>query len=1308
MEFLQLPHKLKYMKKALILSAQLLLLLTMVSAQRNAVSDSVLCARYSVIFNKDDDRFISFDGFGDNHFPEFKRDCSNLNGAITIGANNVWPGGGLGYSLSGSGMNSLGIWDSGAIRGSHKEFKNRVTQMDGTTSLSSHSNGVAGIMMATGVLPTAKGMSYQANLKAWDFNNDKAEMAAAANSLLVSNHSYANLAGWVFTGGFQYWLGDTALNQDNDWKFGFYDSRTATWDSISYKFPYYLIVKAIGNDRGNSVAPGTPHYYWDGFAWVYSTRVRNNVGPYDCIVTYGTAKNILSVGAVEVLPNGYSAPPITMYTNSSWGPTDDGRIKPDVVTGTGSSSTPNSSHDSAYQVLGGTSIASGAASGSLLLLQQHHFNLRNRYMKSSTLKGLVIHSANRCKTNFGPNYESGWGLINIRKSAQILSDSNNNMVKEYTLNNNDTFTMMVYANGVDTSKATICWTDPPSVVTAPAYNDTTPKLINDLDLRLISLANGQEYKPYILNPSNPSAAATNGDNYRDNVEQIHGLGLPQGFYNLRVTHKRSLQNNQVQDFSFISSNLATTSSVINISNSAAPINNIFKGTYNAVVYRIDVSVLTSATALNELHFTSAGSYATNDISNFKIWYHNNPDFSSGTPQLLSTLTTNLGAGIHHITGLSKILNLGTNYIFITSDIPCISSANSLSINAISTSDIKFVWGAVSGIGFTSSSINIVSSDIGAIASPSTNICLGDVITLSGTGASSYNWDNGIVDAEPFIPLSTTSYTVIGTDMYGCDYDTTVTIVVNSLPNVGVAANPSVHVCLGSNVTLSGTGASSYQWSAGIINATPFIPLSSPSTYLVTGIDSITGCRNVDSITIFINPSIKVSASTFAICLGDSVSLSASGGVSYVWSPSSSLNTSVGSSVSATPQITTTYTSIGTDTSGCLTSDSITIFVFNSAPGNPSSFYSSNITNESFDLDWTQTANTVNYSIDIATDPSFNNILSSYNGFTLTSTHALISGLTAGTTYYARIKSVNSCFNSNYVVDTITLKPNPPSGLNHTLVNLNDFTANWTPSNGATSYLLDVALDRNFSSYVTGYNSVSVSGVSNLVNGLSMFTKYYYRVRAVNPSGISSYSVVDSLNTLSLDVHLYLTAYLEGLYLGSNTMIASPFSADGVSPTNIADTITVELHEALPPYSLVYSTQALLETNGSSHIIFSGTGANGNNYYVVVKHRNSIVTWSALPLAMSNAGVSYDFSSSQTQAAGDNLKDDGNGVFLIYSGDVNQDGSVDFNDYPDLDLGSSNGDLGYLPTDLNGDSSVDFNDYPLIDTNSSMGIIEMTP
>jgi hypothetical protein len=67
-----------------------------------------------------------------------------------------------------------------------------------------------------------------------------------------------------------------------------------------------------------------------------------------------------------------------------------------------------------------------------------------------------------------------------------------------------------------------------------------------------------------------------------------------------------------------------------------------------------------------------------------------------------------------------------------------------------------------------------------------------------------------------------------------------------------------------------------------------------------------------------------------------------------------------------------------------------------------------------------------------------------------------------------------------------------------------------------------------------------------------------------------------------------------------------------------------------------------------------------------------------------------------------------GIYLIYSGDINQDGAVDFNDYPNLDISSSTGVLGYDANDLNGDASVDFNDYPIIDVNSSNGVIAVSP
>jgi hypothetical protein len=201
---------------------------------------------------------------------------------------------------------------------------------------------------------------------------------------------------------------------------------------------------------------------------------------------------------------------------------------------------------------------------------------------------------------------------------------------------------------------------------------------------------------------------------------------------------------------------------------------------------------------------------------------------------------------------------------------------------------------------------------------------------------------------------------------------------------------------------------------------------------------------------------------------------------------------------------------------------------------------------------------------------------------------------------------------------------------------------------------------------------------------------------------------DSLSnpTVVLPVtNLALTAFLQGLYLGSGVMTSAPFNSDGTSPTSIADTITVELRNA-STQALAYSNTATISTTGIANVTFAGE-VSGSSYYIVIKHRNSIATWSANPVLFS-AATSYSFASSDAQAIGNNLANLGNGVYGIFSGDLNQDGSVDFNDYPALDIASSDGVLGYDPNDLNGDAAVDFNDYPIIDVNSSNGVISITP
>ncbi len=203
-----------------------------------------------------------------------------------------------------------------------------------------------------------------------------------------------------------------------------------------------------------------------------------------------------------------------------------------------------------------------------------------------------------------------------------------------------------------------------------------------------------------------------------------------------------------------------------------------------------------------------------------------------------------------------------------------------------------------------------------------------------------------------------------------------------------------------------------------------------------------------------------------------------------------------------------------------------------------------------------------------------------------------------------------------------------------------------------------------------------------------------------------FTIADTTTIPPSNVNLTIHAFLQGFYLGGGTMAAAPFNADGISPTNIADTITVELHDA-STQALSYSTTALLNTNGSCIVTFPSS-ANGNSYYVVILHRNSITTWSSIPVLMSASGTSYNFSSSASQAAGSNLANDGSGIFIIYTGDINQDGAVDFSDYPSLDIASSNGVIGYDTNDLDGNGAVDFADYPMIDINSSNGVLSTTP
>ena len=198
-----------------------------------------------------------------------------------------------------------------------------------------------------------------------------------------------------------------------------------------------------------------------------------------------------------------------------------------------------------------------------------------------------------------------------------------------------------------------------------------------------------------------------------------------------------------------------------------------------------------------------------------------------------------------------------------------------------------------------------------------SVCSGTSVTLSGTGASSYSWDNGVTNGTAFTPTTTATYTVTGTDGNGCVTTDDVVVTVNALPSVSAGNDEAI--CDGDQITLSGSGASTYSWSGGVTNGTAFTP-GSTATYTVTGTDG-NGCVNTDQVTITVNTLPTVSAgSDQTVCAGEQVTLSGSGANSYSWT------NSVTDGQAFTPSSTTTYTVTGTDGNGCTATDDVTVTV----------------------------------------------------------------------------------------------------------------------------------------------------------------------------------------------------------------------------------------------------------------------------------------------------------------------------------------------------------------------------------------------
>jgi hypothetical protein len=396
----------------------------------------------------------------------------------------------------------IGIWDGGKVQ-FHKDLSGRVRLVETTLDFSEHATHVSGTIASSGAgNKDARGMATRARIYSYNYNGDIiGEMGTAVDEfqIKIANHSWSNIVGWNYS----------SENETWEWWgnrfFGFYHLEAASQDRL-VRNKDLLIVRAAGNDRDEAyIGP-----YEDG----YSGEIEEDLQPpdpeYRSITPYATSKNVVTVGALmkDDVMTGFS----------NWGPTDDGRIKPDVVaTGYGLLSTVRQDE---YDYFTGTSMSTPVVTGMAALLRGIYSSLVGGEMSSALLKCLLIHSA-RDLGKTGPDYSFGFGLVDAKHAADVIkaiggakagqaaytpSVLRSKMI-EGQINHQiqRTFQCNVPA-GAKELRATLVWHDPDG-----------NHLINNLNLWLIS-PSGNRVNPFVLDPNHPAQPAKQKINTIDNIE----------------------------------------------------------------------------------------------------------------------------------------------------------------------------------------------------------------------------------------------------------------------------------------------------------------------------------------------------------------------------------------------------------------------------------------------------------------------------------------------------------------------------------------------------------------------------------------------------------------------------------------------------------------------------------------------------------------------------------------------------------------------------------------------------------------------